>query len=95
MQKDLFNREEMAKAWEGFKPGQWSEDINVRDFIQENYHPYYGDESFLENPTENTTSLWDQANGLIQNEVKTKTIFFTREIDTFLGKPLKTPHHSE
>jgi formate C-acetyltransferase len=74
MQKDLFNREEMAKAWEGFKPGQWSEDINVRDFIQENYHPYYGDESFLENPTENTTSLWDQANGLIQNEVKTKTI---------------------
>ena len=74
MQENLFNREELAKAWEGFKPGQWSEEINVRDFIQKNYHPYYGDESFLEDPTENTTSLWDQANGLIQNEVRTKTI---------------------
>lgn len=74
MQENLFNREEMAKAWEGFKPGQWSEEINVRDFIQKNYHPYYGDESFLENPTKDTTSLWDQANGLIQNEVRTKTI---------------------
>ncbi|NMA60751.1 MAG: formate C-acetyltransferase [Firmicutes bacterium] len=74
MQENLFNREELAKAWEGFKPGQWSEEINVRDFIQKNYHPYYGDESFLEDPTENTTSLWEQANGLIQNEVRTKTI---------------------
>ena len=74
MQENLFNREELATAWEGFKPGQWSKEINVRDFIQKNYHPYYGDESFLENPTENTISLWDQANGLIQNEVRTKTI---------------------
>ena len=74
MRKDLFSREEMAKAWEGFIPGSWSEGIDVRDFIQKNYTPYYGDERFLERPTENTTSVWEKANQLIQEEVRTRTI---------------------
>ncbi|NMB01257.1 MAG: formate C-acetyltransferase [Firmicutes bacterium] len=64
----------MAIAWEGFKPGAWSEEINLRDFIQKNYEPYFGDESFLAGPTENTTSLWDEVNELIQNEVRARTV---------------------
>ena len=74
MQENLFARNEMAIAWEGFKPGPWSEGINLRDFIQKNYHPYYGDESFLEGPTEDTISLWDDVNARIQEEVRTRTI---------------------
>ena len=49
------------KAWEGFVPGKWSDDeVNVRDFIQRNYTPYEGDDSFLEDPTEATTKLWNE-----------------------------------
>ncbi len=46
------------EAWEGFTPGHWNDDVNVRDFIQKNYTPYDGDESFLEGPTERTNRLW-------------------------------------
>ena len=74
MKENLFKREEMAKAWEGFTPGKWSEGIDVRDFIQKNYNPYYGDASFLEGPTENTTSLWNKVDEMIQTEVRNKTI---------------------
>lgn len=74
MKENLFNRDEMAKAWEGFIPGKWSEGIDVRDFIQKNYNPYYGDASFLEGPTENTTSLWNKVDEMIQTEVRNKTI---------------------
>ena len=46
-------------AWEGFVPGKWSNDeVNVRDFIQKNYTPYDGDESFLAGPTDATKKLW-------------------------------------
>lgn len=41
-----------AKAWEGFAEGNWQKDIDVRDFIQKNYTPYEGDESFLADATE-------------------------------------------
>ncbi|HHT89715.1 MAG TPA: formate C-acetyltransferase [Firmicutes bacterium] len=64
----------MAIAWKGFKPGSWSEGINLRDFIQKHYHPYHGDESFLEGPTEDTISLWSDVNARIQEEVRTRTI---------------------
>ena len=74
MQENLFARKEMAIAWKGFKPGSWSEGINLRDFIQKNYHPYHGDESFLEDPTEDTISLWSDVNARIQEEVRTRTI---------------------
>ena len=46
--------------WEGFVPGKWSDDeVNVRDFIQRNYTPYEGDDSFLAPATEATKKLWD------------------------------------
>ncbi|KXB92615.1 hypothetical protein HMPREF3033_00559, partial [Veillonellaceae bacterium DNF00751] len=46
------------KAWEGFDGRLWKEECNVRDFIQKNYHPYDGDEKFLQGPTEATNKLW-------------------------------------
>lgn len=46
-------------AWNGFEPGNWSEVIDVRDFIQRNYTPYDGDASFLAGPTEKTLRTWN------------------------------------
>ena len=46
------------QAWEGFVPGNWEKDIDVRDFIQKNYTPYEGDESFLADATDKTKYLW-------------------------------------
>jgi formate C-acetyltransferase len=57
-------------AWEGFKPGLWQKEINVRDFIQQNYTPYEGDDSFLASATERTKKLWDQLNQLFIEERK-------------------------
>jgi len=55
--------------WDGFKPGRWNRtSINVRDFIQQNYTPYDGDDSFLAGPTEATTKLWDQVMDLARQE---------------------------
>lgn len=54
--------------WEGFKKGVWQEEVNVRDFILKNFTPYYGDESFLEGPTEATKQLWDQVMDLSKKE---------------------------
>ena len=48
----------MREEWTGFKGSKWTDDINVRQFIQDNYTPYDGDESFLEGPTEATDKLW-------------------------------------
>ena len=56
------------KGWEGFVPGKWMEEVNVRDFIQRNYTPYFGDESFLAGPTEATTKLWDEVLDLLKQE---------------------------
>ncbi|MFO6483971.1 hypothetical protein ACLBR5_06805 [Escherichia coli] len=47
-----------ADAWLGFKGTDWKNEINVRDFIQHNYTPYEGDESFLAEATPATTELW-------------------------------------
>lgn len=44
----------MFEQWNGFTPGRWQEEIDVRDFIQKNYTPYTGDDSFLKGPTEAT-----------------------------------------
>ena len=49
-----------AEAWLGFKGTDWKEEINVRDFIQHNYTPYEGDESFLADATPATTALWEK-----------------------------------
>lgn len=50
-----------ADAWLGFKGTDWKEEINVRDFIQHNYTPYEGDESFLAEATPATTALWEKS----------------------------------
>ena len=50
----------MREEWKGFTTGEWAKEVNVRDFIQKNYTPYDGDESFLAGPTQNTKDLWNQ-----------------------------------
>lgn len=55
-------------AWESFIPGNWQSAIDVRDFIQKNYTLYEGDESFLEEATESTNSLWNQVMQLSKEE---------------------------
>ncbi len=60
----------MAKfeQWSGFKSGKWCDGVDVRDFIQKNYTPYDGDESFLEGPTEATDKLWGELQKLQKAE---------------------------
>lgn len=53
-------KEAVTTAWDGFKGGEWQEEIDVRDFIKQNFTPYDGDSSFLEGPTEATTKLNDK-----------------------------------
>ena len=55
-------------AWQGFRPGVWQEEINVRDFIQVNYTPYAGDESFLSGPTKRTEELMKKVSSLFALE---------------------------
>ena len=56
------------KNWEGFREGVWMNEINVRDFIQQNYKEYNGDDSFLAKATERTSKLMDKVNGLFAEE---------------------------
>jgi formate C-acetyltransferase len=56
------------EEWRGFTDGHWNDDVNVRDFIQRNYTPYDGDESFLEGPTEATNKLWGRLQELQKEE---------------------------
>ena len=63
--------EAQQKAWEGFVGGDWQNEVNVRDFIQKNYTPYEGDESFLADAPPATTALWDKVMEGIKIENKT------------------------
>ena len=56
------------EQWHGFKGRKWQEEINTRDFIQNNYTPYDGDESFLAGPTEATNKLWGKLKELQKEE---------------------------
>ena len=58
----------MRKEWRGFKGTHWLSEVNVRDFIQNNYTAYNGDEQFLEAPTENTNYLWGELQKLQKQE---------------------------
>lgn len=58
----------MEEFYKGFVDGVWSKEINVRNFIQKNYTPYDGDDSFLAGPTEATLKLWDQVMDLTRQE---------------------------
>ena len=55
-------------AWEGFRPGLWQKEINVRDFIQQTYTPYEGDASFLAPATARTRKIWEQLRALFPEE---------------------------
>lgn len=58
----------MKEQWQGFKGRKWQDEVDVRDFIQNNYKPYDGDESFLEGPTESTNTLWEKLQKLQKEE---------------------------
>ena len=58
----------MFKQWDGFKSGQWQKSVDVRNFIQLNYTPYEGDDSFLAGASENTTKLWEEVSELFKKE---------------------------
>ena len=71
----------MRREWESFREGIWEKEINVRDFIQKNYTPYEGDESFLSGPTKATSQLWDQVLELMKqiNRDGTTVILITHD----------------
>ena len=56
--------------WQGFKKGKWQDEIDIRDFIQANYIPYEGDESFLSGPTMKTEAVWNKCQQLLAAENK-------------------------
>ena len=58
----------MKQEWRSFKGSHWTDDVNVRDFIQDNYTPYDGDQSFLEGPTDATNKLWAKVQELQKQE---------------------------
>ncbi|OLQ72170.1 formate C-acetyltransferase [Photobacterium proteolyticum] len=62
---------EMLQAWKGFTAGDWQAEVNTRDFIQTNYTPYEGDESFLTDATEATATLWNSVLEGIKEESRT------------------------
>lgn len=57
-------------AWQGFRTGEWRHLVNVRNFIQKNYSPYTGDESFLAGISPRTEKVWEKASALIKEEIK-------------------------
>jgi len=61
-------------SWNEFEDGRWQMEIDVRDFIQKNYTPYYGDESFLEGPTERTRELFEKFEDLRKLELERKGV---------------------
>ena len=68
-----------TKAWEGFIPGNWTENIDVRDFIQKNYTPYEGDASFLAGPSDKTLRVWNTLESTYLSEERKRRIY---DVDT-------------
>lgn len=86
------------EAWDGFVGGNWQKAIDVRDFIQRNYTPYDGDDSFLAGPTEATTKLWadvmdlfaqETANGGVLDMDTKKVSTITSHEAGYIDKPLE------
>ncbi len=73
----------MANQWKGFNSGKWQDEIDVRDFIQTNFTPYEGDDSFLEGISENTEILWDRSKELLAEELKVRVLDI--EMDSVSG----------
>lgn len=70
---------ENLDPWRGFTTGEWTEKINVREFIQLNYTPYEGDASFLAGPTEKTLRIWDTLEKNYLSEERRKRVY---DVDT-------------
>ena len=68
----------MQTNWKNFKEGKWQDEINVENFIKENYIPYQGDDKFLEKKTEKTTKIWAECTSLLKKELKKHVL----DIDT-------------
>lgn len=66
------------EQWNGFIPGNWNEEIDVRDFIQKNYAVYEGDDQFLSGISDKTESIWSKAKALLKEELKSGVL----DIDT-------------
>lgn len=88
----------VQEAWDGFVGGNWQKAIDVRDFIQRNYTPYDGDDSFLAGPTEATTELWadvmdlfaqETANGGVLDMDTKKVSTITSHEAGYIDKPLE------
>lgn len=86
------------EAWDGFVGGNWQKAIDVRDFIQRNYTPYDGDDSFLAGPTEATTELWADVMDLFAQETANGGVLDmdTKQVSTitsheagYIDKPLE------
>ena len=86
------------EAWDGFVGGNWQKAIDVRDFIQRNYAPYDGDDSFLAGPTEATTKLWADVMDLFAQETANGGVLDmdTKQVSTitsheagYIDKPLE------
>ena len=60
MEKQMDFKKNEFKEWDGFNGSSWKEDVDVRNFIQENYKPYEGDDSFLASATDATNKLWEK-----------------------------------
>ncbi|MCX7710418.1 MAG: formate C-acetyltransferase, partial [Clostridia bacterium] len=73
--------------WNGFNEGNWCEEIDVRNFIQLNYVPYEGDESFLTGPSQSTKKVWDRITELLKQERENKGVLDidTRTISTIVS----------
>ena len=74
----------MREEWNNFKHGIWVKEINVRDFIQQNYTPYEGDDSFLCDATETTKELWAQVMELTKEELAKGAPVLSRRIAKFV-----------
>src|SRR5690349_875091 len=59
-----------ASPWQGFQTGLWQKEIDVRDFIQQNYQPYHGDATFLAGATPRTTKIWNTLKAMFVEEQK-------------------------
>jgi len=68
MSEATLTEQEITSPWEGFNTGLWQNEIDVRDFIQQNYQPYEGDESFLAPATQRTTNIWEKLSNLFVEE---------------------------
>ncbi|MDR0985595.1 MAG: formate C-acetyltransferase [Mycoplasmataceae bacterium] len=72
------------KEWEKFNAGSWCDEINVRDFIQRNYTPYTGNDSFLKKPTTSTKKLWQKTMEISEKEKKAGGVLAMDERVSFI-----------